>query len=57
MPIDTKLPRFIIILLPARLRASQGGNCCVKPIAVLDLRVDGCISHVYYTYNYNYDWL
>jgi len=26
---------LIILLLPARLYASQGGNCCVKPIAVL----------------------
>jgi len=37
---------LIILLLPARLYASQGGSCCVKPIAVLLLTVDGCTWHV-----------
>ena len=40
---------LIILLLPARLYASQDGSCCVKPIVVLHLTVDGCTSHVDYT--------
>jgi len=40
---------LIILLLPGRLYASQGGSCCVKPIAVLHLTVDSCTSHVDYT--------
>jgi len=35
---------LIILLLPARLYTSQGGSCCVKPIAVLHLTVD--IRHI-----------
>ena len=46
-----------ILLLPARLYASQGGSCCIKPIAVSHLAVDGCTLHVYCTYSYNDDWL
>ena len=37
---------LIILPLPARLYASQGGSCCVRTIAVLHLRVDGCTSPV-----------
>jgi len=48
---------LIIFSLPAHLYASQGGSCCVKPIAVLHLTVDSSTSHVYCTYNYNDDWL
>jgi len=29
---------------------SQSGSCCVKPIAVLHLIVDGCTLHVDYMY-------
>jgi len=43
---------LIILLLPARLYASQGGSCCVKPIAVLQLTVDVCTLYVDYTYSY-----
>jgi len=32
---------LIILLLPARLYASQGGSCCLKPIAIVRLTVDG----------------
>jgi len=32
-------------------------RCCVKPIAVLLLKVDGYNSHAYCTYSYNDDWL
>ena len=39
---------LIILSLPARLYVSQlGSSSCVKPIAVLNLTVDGCSSHVY----------
>jgi len=48
---------LIILLLPARFYASQGGSCYVIPIAVSNLTVDGCTSHVDYTYSYNDDWL
>ena len=33
---------LIILPLPARLYASQNFSCCIKPIAVLHLTVDGC---------------
>ena len=46
---------LIILSFPARLYASQGGSCCVEPIAVLHLRVDGCTSQVNCTHSYN-DW-
>jgi len=46
---------LIILSLPARLYVSQGGNCCVKPIAVLVLHrtVDSCTLHVDDTHRYN----
>jgi len=47
---------LIILLLPARFNASQGGSC-VKSIAVLRRTVGGCTSHVDYAYNYNDYWL
>jgi len=50
---------LIILLVPARLYASQiGGSCCVKPTAVLHVapHMDGCTSHVYCIYSYNDDW-
>ena len=43
---------LIILSLSARLCASHGGSCCVKPIAVLYLTVDGSTSHDDYTYSY-----
>jgi len=54
---QTNLPRvsnFIITSTP--LCVSLGGSCCVKPIAVLHLTVDGCTSHVFRTYSYNDVW-
>ena len=39
---------LIILSLSARLYAFQGGSCCVKPIAVLHLTVDGYSLHVYW---------
>jgi len=42
---------LIILLLPARLYASQGGSCRVKPIALVHPTVDGRTLHVDYTYS------
>jgi len=47
---------LIILLLLARLYASQGGSCSVKPIAALHLTVRGCTLHVDCTFSYNDDW-
>jgi len=44
---------LIILLLPARLYASQDDSCSVKPIAVLHLTVDGSTFHVCCTHGYD----
>jgi len=49
-----KVPRFqYFIITSTPVCVSVVNSCCVKPIAVLHLTVDGCTSHVYYTYNFN----
>jgi len=56
IPLDTdEVVTKSFYRLPARLYASQGGSCCVRPVAVglLHLTVDGCTSHVYC---YSNDW-
>jgi len=43
----------ILVIFPARLYVSQSASCCVKPIAVLHLTVDGCASKIAYIHSYN----
>jgi len=59
MAIDTnEVARFNYYVITSRLDVSQWcGSCCVKPIAVLHLTVDGCTFFDYCTYIYNDNWL
>jgi len=48
---QTDVPQFNLFY--HCLYVSQGESCCVKPIVVLHLTVDGCNSYVYHTYSYD----
>jgi len=50
---------LIVLSLSARLYASYSGNCYVKPIAVLHLRVDTVVLRmlIHYSYTTIDDWL